>query len=391
MSERTWFFVRGGQEGGPLPESAVLRMFDEGFLDRFTSVRSDPQTEWNYAQDVEPFAALFSLSASAQASAKAPAASPIGGFWNRAIARFLDSIVLGLVGLLLSLVGLVLSGAGVPLLEQLRAWGRGVGLVIALAYHGSLDSALGGGQTLGKRVMRLRVVGKDGAPITLPRSLVRAALPLVPWALSGLDLPGLAAQPVAVVPVTSVLLVVGLGDVLLYLANRRSRQALHDLVCGTYVVWADAQGAIVLQPSRRVYVAFAAYVLAAVALAIVTTQVSLLGLSPEEGRLARLVQQRIQEEQPVTSAQVSVGTMYGSTVSTRYIQVVARWRGRPENWDQAANNVAAALLKTYPGAVQVNSISVSIVTGYDIGLWSSFSTATTTLSPADWKRRLAVT
>ena len=213
--------------------------------------------------------------------------------------------------------------------------------MVALAYHSSLNSVLGGGQTIGKRAMKLRVVGKDGAPIPFPRALLRAAVPVIPWSVSSYPT-WLAEHPLAGPALMSVLLVFGLGDGLIFLANRRTRQSLHDLLCGTYVVRADYHQPIALQPARALYVGFAVYAIAVgvltTVMVILATQITVAGHSADDvRRLATLVQQQIQEDQPVTSVHTSVGTTFRSAGSTRYIQAVAYWReatGVPRSGDE---------------------------------------------------------
>ena len=49
-----------------------------------------------------------------------------------------------------------------------------VGLVISLTYYGLLQSALGRGQTLGKRLLRIEVIGVDGAHLSIGRAVLRS-------------------------------------------------------------------------------------------------------------------------------------------------------------------------------------------------------------------------
>ena len=83
------------------------------------------------------------------------------------------------------------------------------GVVVALAVYATLAHALAGA-TLGKRLLRLRVVGPDGARPTLARSAARSALAVVSAAA------------------------LGLGFLLALFAPRG--RALHDLVARTWVV-----------------------------------------------------------------------------------------------------------------------------------------------------------
>ena len=100
------------------------------------------------------------------------------GFWRRVGALVVDAGVQGLLGLPLGLLlGERLAPVGSP--------ARLVGILIVLPYVGVLGSRVGGGQTLGKRLLGLRVADAGGQPLPLARSFARAAL------LAAVDLPSL--------------------------------------------------------------------------------------------------------------------------------------------------------------------------------------------------------
>ncbi len=139
------------------------------------------------------------------------------GFWIRAVALLLDFVLFAIVQVSLTLVGERLWGDGVAAAPALRTM---VGLFTALftALYTTVLHVLGG-QTLGKMLLGIRVVGADGAPLTAGAALLRwlayfaSALPL------------------------------GLGFVMAGL--RRDKRALHDLLAGSRVERAPA-------PARRV-------------------------------------------------------------------------------------------------------------------------------------------
>ena len=103
---------------------------------------------------------------SAPPSFPLPDQPSIAGFWRRFLGVFVDSLVLGVFGCLL---GFFFFDAFV----QIGAWGRLIGFCIALIYFGFLNSHLCGGQTIGKRVARTKVVRREGTGLTLSRSTIR--------------------------------------------------------------------------------------------------------------------------------------------------------------------------------------------------------------------------
>lgn len=129
------------------------------------------------------------------------------GFWIRAGAVLLDWGFLVVVQLAASaLLALLWGGApaGSRTLQATRAGFRWLfPLVYAVVFHWLF------GQTMGKMILRIRVVAADGQELTPGRAAGRA----LAWGLS--------------------LLAVGAGHVLAGL--RQDRRALHDLLAGTRV------------------------------------------------------------------------------------------------------------------------------------------------------------
>lgn len=99
---------------------------------------------------------MTAVSVPMPAAASFDAHSQIAGFWQRMLGLIVDLIV---VCVPLIALGWALTGW----LEALGQAGRLIGFVIALGYFGLLNSSLGHGQTLGKRLLGIRVVDPNGA------------------------------------------------------------------------------------------------------------------------------------------------------------------------------------------------------------------------------------
>src|SRR5688572_3875551 len=91
------------------------------------------------------------------------------GFWRRFFSDVLDMLLLGLFGATLSLA----LGSLFWRLGPHSAW---IELVITFLYSGLLQSSLGKGQTLGKRILGIQVLSMDGSYLSLPRSMLRYAM-----------------------------------------------------------------------------------------------------------------------------------------------------------------------------------------------------------------------
>lgn len=119
---------------------------------------------------------------------------PIAGAGSRALAVFLDYLLVGAIGLVW-ILGVVFI---VTLLDGLSGgWGFAIGIVglfvIDWGYFSGMELALGG-RTPGKAVLRLRVVGREGGSPSAAALLVRNVFRTVDLLVG---LPLIAADPLA--------------------------------------------------------------------------------------------------------------------------------------------------------------------------------------------------
>jgi uncharacterized RDD family membrane protein YckC len=164
--------------------------------------------------------------------AVAPSGQPLAGFGDRLVARLLDGLILGAATAVLVVPIFVIIFARMATL-QANDQGRitnpgsflatilltelGVFLLAIVAtYVYEVEMMYRGGQTVGKRVMKIRVIPlRPGAPLTRAAAAKR-------WSIS--QLVG------AVIPLFSWL------DGLWQLWDKPFQQCLHDKVAGTVVV-----------------------------------------------------------------------------------------------------------------------------------------------------------
>lgn len=120
------------------------------------------------------------------------------GFWVRTFAYVIDAIGIGIVS---GIIGSIVGGGPNS---------SGLQLVLGLAYFCYFWSAQGGGQTLGMRVLNLKVVRTDGSALTITQALIRYV--------------GLF--------VSFICLFIGV----IWVAFDADKQGWHDKIAGTYVV-----------------------------------------------------------------------------------------------------------------------------------------------------------
>lgn len=90
----------------------------------------------------------------------------VAGFWLRLCSDILDALFLGLFGFLLSI-------PFTSLFYKIGETGLWLGLCITFLYTGILQSGLGKGQSLAKKLLKIQVLRRDGSYLSLPQSFLR--------------------------------------------------------------------------------------------------------------------------------------------------------------------------------------------------------------------------
>lgn len=304
---------------------------------------------------------------------KSTADLEIAGFWPRVGALTIDGLVLGIGGVL----------AGTLFFDQfarLGFYGRLLGFAIALAYFGICNSRLAGGQTPGKMVLGLRVVNAQGDLLSLPRSLVRYLVLGIPFFANGLPLsPAKMMSPLAYL---LVFLVFGglLSIAYLYIFNRRTRQSLHDLLVGSYVVRAEPtepKPLLVIWRGHLVVVGMVAVLcLAAPTVASRLSQsATFAGLMPAYEQLLA---------QPhVSNATVVRGKSWVNGNTTHYTASQLWLDASMIDDATLAANAAHVLASHDPDFATEDTVVVQLTYGYDIGIARGWRTHSYSFKPAE--------
>ncbi|MGE5207370.1 MAG: RDD family protein [Chlamydiota bacterium] len=144
-----------------------------------------------------------------------PLEFPLAGIGSRFLAIAMDMLLQGLGFLLIVFIAEILLPAAARFTPRAWTWAAAVFFLVAFVlYSGyyALFEVFWNGQTPGKRLVRIRVIGDSGRPITVYEAVTRNLLRIVD------QLPGLY--------------VVGIISVFLSARNKR----LGDIVAGTVVV-----------------------------------------------------------------------------------------------------------------------------------------------------------
>lgn len=309
----------------------------------------------------------------------------LAGFWRRGFAFLLDAMLLGLVGWA---AGLVAFDA----LVDLGNWGRAIGFAVALLYFGVTDSTLCAGRSFGKWLLNIKVVGASGKALTVGKSAVRTAVFSIPYFLNGANMD--TGSHLTWFGYLDVMIVFGggLSIVYLFLFNKRTRQSLHDLAVGSYVVSAATDAPVqVPLPLWRIHLGVVGLIVAVSIALPFSIQMAVKSqpfadlLSVQQGlvRIANVRQAGVTEEvNKFLSGKNGATTTHVLSARIVLSRAVA-------DRDGLANECAKVMLDRYPAAGADDAITVVIMYGYDIGIASAWENSNYSYTPAQWRHRMA--
>lgn len=308
----------------------------------------------------------------------------VSGFWRRSGAFFIDCVVLGSIGLLL---GAFFTAQFVAL----AGWGRLIGFGIAAIYFTLLNSRVGNGQTIGKRLLKIRVVGQRGDELALPKSFLRFTIVAAPWFLNGAILPAEYLPAFVFSGLTLLVFGFGFSIIYLFLCNRHTRQSFHDLLLGTFVVRVDPENPSPLKPVWRVhYVVCGILLLVSLSIPFVTSML----ISRDVLTDLTKTREALQDHPMVLFATLFDGSSFfakggSGTSNARYLSARALLREAQVENQALAVDLARRILGTYPNAQDRDAIQVALIYGYDIGIASFWRKKAYSQSPQKWIETLA--
>lgn len=185
----------------------------------------------------------------------------IGSAGRRFAAYSIDAIILSsfLWGLFF-VFALVL-----PIAEY---WQFAGSFILALIYFCLGNSTVFNGRTIGKRILGIRTQNGDGSAVSAARSALRTVLMIGPFFLALYILPLCELGNIFIIIAFVFLLSTLLFSFYLFLFNSGTRQSVHDLVMGTYVVAVGASGSVQRAPFWKWHAAAAGACLLLISLVV---------------------------------------------------------------------------------------------------------------------------
>ncbi len=305
----------------------------------------------------------------------------IAGFWKRLIALFIDLLLLGGIGFVL---GLFFERTFV----EIGDWGKLIGFTIALSYFGVMNSHIAKGQTIGKRIVKIKVVNAEGSYINILKSFLRYSILSIPFFLNGTNISTESES----LWLAYILVPISLGGFLsiayLYIFNRTTRQSLHDLAVGTYVVDSDLatmEAGLVWKPHL--------ILVGLIYLAVIISPLFLEGvfssLIESESFKGMVEAREVLESEPlVKSAAVMdrISTTNSSahgTATTTHANIKIELMNDEVSNEVLAGRYAQIVMDLYSDAKNKDSINITLLYGFDIGIWSQWHSYTHVFRPDD--------
>lgn len=303
---------------------------------------------------------------------------PWAGFWRRVGAFVIDCLVIGVVGF-------ALGALAFDAFARMGQWARIVGILIAALYFGVLGSSVGGGQTLGKRLLKLRVERQGGGLLAIGPAVGRALILMSAFILNGIALrsDGGAATYVFLIVAATLLFGLGLAQAYLLIFNRPSRRLVHDLLLNSVVLRAGASAADapVAVLHRRIAVGVVGVVF------VLITGITVYFAHANSGMIASMKSplsavEALPEVMTVNlgeNTSVMVSSQAGKT-TTHTLVINARVNALPKDQNAEAVRIARAALAAYrpkPG----QGVAVTTRYGFDMGIASGWRNYTTRFPP----------
>ncbi|WP_018250043.1 RDD family protein [Orenia marismortui] len=145
-------------------------------------------------------------------------------FSNRIIATLIDIIIIVVISYFIQIIFW-------DLLIHLGSLKKLVGIGVFCSYFGIMDSYLCKGQTVGKMLLKIELMGKKGEYISLKKSFFRNIIFL--------------SNFIIFFDISYISFIINIlfesSMISFYFFNKRNKQLLHDFICQTYIVYMSSK------------------------------------------------------------------------------------------------------------------------------------------------------
>lgn len=302
------------------------------------------------------------------------------GFWWRILADGLDAILLGLFGLLLA----------IPLQNVFYGMGENglwIGLIITFLYTGIMQSSIGQGQSLAKKLLKIQVLSLDGSYLSLTKSFLRYSVLAFIFYNQWIGMGIINAIPVLNNPtfetIYSIFCIVLMIGTVILVAMHPLKRGLQDLLVGSVVVRQGAFNREKLDAlndqskTRNAFIYWGVFTLVIIAGFYYATQA-------QKSTAAMFKELTTMSQEITKSTSFNVKTLTvthhfsnkaGEKESIGVNVVVFLNKKKFDDKVFRLGEIEKAVqivIKSYSKLSECNYINVKVMTGYNIGLWSMY-------------------
>ncbi len=301
---------------------------------------------------------------------------------KRLFAFIIDLIILALFGYLSSL-----------LLEKfylsVGQLGKVIGFILSGLYFTILESRFNG-QTIGKKIVNIKVIGINGNELTSFQYFLRYSIWGLCYFSNGLNFAGSRYETL----LTSIgtIFLFGIGFVLLFLFvfNKKTKQSIHDIILGTYVINCKYDNPIEKQQINKVLlpVSIGIPIVAFILLFFINTNSVNTEISKLENYRATIVEMPEINNAGVSSGKTNFKSTNGNSNTSYYLQISTVLEDDYKSKSDIAIKVADLIISEYPEELSKDYISISVTYGYDIGIWSTSNSFSMKMPPGSWTNKI---
>ena len=300
---------------------------------------------------------------------------------RRFFAFLIDSLIIGLVG---QLSGLVFS----DFYAQLGNSGRLIGAVVVLLYFGICNSKITNGKTLGKKLLKIRVVNRNSKPISVSKSFLRASWFTIFMAFGGSSFSNSSCIPLVIV-VGTLIFSISILEIYFVIVNKKTLQSFHDLLIDSFVVSAKSEGQISYTNKKS---SFYGGAVIPVILLIAFTGLNLFAKNTYVADMVKIIE-TINSELPVYNTSMyrhseTTAALSGESSTTKYINVTVIKKNKDENNEALAVKIAKIIFDSKFAFNEGETLCITIVEGYDIGIANNYTSKNINGTLEEWKKVL---
>jgi uncharacterized RDD family membrane protein YckC len=286
--------------------------------------------------------------------------------------------------ILISTIGYLSSFLFENFYMKLGNYGKIIGAAAVLIYFGFFDSKIGKGQSIGKKLLKIKVVNKNSECISVLNGFIRSLWLFTVTLFNGFSLNNSKFIPIIII-IGTILFSIIFGEMYFFIFNKKTIQSLHDLYSNTFVVSTASEGEIEYKNSRKVLCCSTIIPLLILTLTICVSARTKNTFLGEYLRIIDLIQEDLPVHQTTISKNFSTVKNTSGTTRQNYVLLNTYKDNKSDDDKELAVRIAQ---KAFDNNFAINDdeiLSIVISSGFNIGIASKNRNQRFNGTPAQWK------